>query len=52
MLDWTKRGMAGVIPNHLRTYWLIYAFLAWTIIGMLFFGGTPGLNSGIGRTGE
>lgn len=41
-----------MIPNHLRTYWLIYAFVAWTIFGMLFFGGMPGLNSGIGRTGE
>mgnify|MGYP001766393871 CR=1 FL=1 len=41
-----------MIPQHFRTYWLIYVFAAWCIIGMLFFGGTPGIHSGIGRTGE
>ena len=51
VLAWCA-GDVSVIPEHLRTYWLIYAFAAWTIFGMLFFGGMSGLNSGIGRTGE
>ncbi len=41
-----------MIRDHFQRFWLIYAFAAWTIIGMFWLGGTSGLNSGVGRTGD